>query len=522
MLLGAIMGRVVRLCSRLAIIVAALALLGACGDGSDAGSPDVGSGGAEAAGGGSGDAGSAGAEPSREAVAGGVRLGGRFEWCGDVQGAWDRHEDALGAALAAVAAYNEAVAALDGATDELDRAEAIARVDAVERRATAAIDAYHMAASPSTSAATEVTFGDEVRHLNDGSEGTRGVAYGRALEAFGSVASPQQAALLAELPDILAGSFFERESVDRLLALRLPEAVRASIGVYAPLVAHRHADVPSVGAVVYAGHALRRAIGASEYASEVARAAGYAADFAIYRHLLDAELQAVADFLAAVDAYTAEAAKHTETVKLAHRAATTAASAEIGTGDYTADGDVAEVAYRAAMETLTDAHDALKGTRAVVVETGETSRDAVSDETRAAIDATADEGAAAYQADREATRYVVRDAGEAVHDETLDAIEGVIDAAKAAADETLTKDAPEAAAEAVRVSRGDGLASAVAAIAVLNRFEMGHFADTDTDGHYRIRRPAFVDFLVDAVAVETLLRGDPWKALQQSLAASCQ
>ena len=445
-----------------------------------------------------------------------VRLGSRFEWCLDVQGTWDRHEEGLRAALARVAEYNEAAVVLSSTVDELDRAEAIERLDSLERRARDAIDAYNAVAWLDARASTEAALIDEVRQLNDGTEGTKGVAYARAFEAFQGVASPQEATLLSALPDILTISYSQQEHFERLLPLSLPVAVQASIGAYAPLVAHRHAEVPSTSAITHARRALRRAIGDSEYADEIVRAAGRLADIAVFVHLLSADTQAVADYLAAADTYSDEAAKYPETVGLAYEAAANAAAGEIG------DDDAADVAYDAAIGILESAYDTLKSAHAALVDAGDTLREALPEETRAAIDATADEGAAAVRAAQESARRFVGDVDEETHNRALGAVEASIDAAKTAADETLAEDAPEAAAEALRASRGAGLATTVAAEAVLIRFEMGHFAHIDADGYFRIRLDGFAKFLVDSVAVETLLSSNAWSAVQQSLAESCQ
>ena len=64
-----------------------------------------------------------------------MRLGDRFAWCLEVQIAWHNNLDALRGALAAVVDHNEAVVALNDATDELDRAEATELIVALEERA---------------------------------------------------------------------------------------------------------------------------------------------------------------------------------------------------------------------------------------------------------------------------------------------------------------------------------------------------------------------------------------------------
>ncbi len=125
------------------------------------------------------------------------------------------------------------------------------------------------------------------------------------------------------------------------------------------------------------------------------------------------------------------------------------------------------------------------------------------------VNAAYEEGAAAFEAVSETTKYAVDDAAEEVHNDAVLEVEAVIAEAAAAADEILAEEALAAAAEAVRVSRGEGLGAAVAAEALLNRFEMGDLR-------------ASRSFLVDSVAVETLPPSDAWAALQQSLTEACQ
>ena len=87
-----------------------------------------------------------------------------------------------------------------------------------------------------------------------------------------------------------------------------------------------------------------------------------------------------------------------------------------------------------------------------------------------------------------------------------------------AADEALAKDARDAAVEAARASRAEGLAAAVVADAVVNQFHSGRI-----EVHPMGLAPAtFVYFVVSAVVVESLIRSDAWAALQQSLTEACQ
>lgn len=103
-----------------------------------------------------------------------MQLGDRFAWCVDVQIAWNSNLDALRGALAAVVDHNEAVVALNDATDELDRAEAIEQIDELEERADDFIRAHYVRAS---------AFYAQIGELNAGAEGSQGVAYTQARES---------------------------------------------------------------------------------------------------------------------------------------------------------------------------------------------------------------------------------------------------------------------------------------------------------------------------------------------------
>ena len=122
-----------------------------------------------------------------------VRLGDRFEWCAQVQAAWDDHTVASAAEAAAAGAVSAAVAARTAATDELDRAEADdALKDAQEtyRDARANADAHaNTAIEPLLQSA----------NANEG-DGTRDIANRRAWDAFVSEASSAEVALM-QLPD---------------------------------------------------------------------------------------------------------------------------------------------------------------------------------------------------------------------------------------------------------------------------------------------------------------------------------
>ena len=63
-----------------------------------------------------------------------ARLGDRFEWCADIQRAWDRQAQAQAHVDAEIAAWRDAVEAYEAATDELDKAEAFNLRESVEMR----------------------------------------------------------------------------------------------------------------------------------------------------------------------------------------------------------------------------------------------------------------------------------------------------------------------------------------------------------------------------------------------------
>ena len=62
-----------------------------------------------------------------------VRLGDRFGWCADIQRTWDWLAEIQGQVDAVEAARLDAQAALEAATDDLDRAEALQALESAER-----------------------------------------------------------------------------------------------------------------------------------------------------------------------------------------------------------------------------------------------------------------------------------------------------------------------------------------------------------------------------------------------------
>ena len=155
-----------------------------------------------------------------------------MEWCADLQDARDSHDASLAEALRAVGAHNQALADARAATDELDRAAALEQLDALGDRADDAISRYHD--SDDGGAAALVW---ELWSLSGNGEGTKGVAYSRAWEAFVAVGEPQQQTLLAHFP-----AFFFGWS-DRQPAEDPPEAVAAAVAL---LGAHEGVERPTV------------------------------------------------------------------------------------------------------------------------------------------------------------------------------------------------------------------------------------------------------------------------------------
>jgi len=123
-------------------------------------------------------------EPSPEPV----RLGDRFEWCGEVQADFDEMVQEQEAVDAAEAALQDAQATLDAATDELDQVEARQIRDAAAER----LDRLENESGGSTSRAAlwlrDLGYG--------GSDESRPVAFERALTAYYEAANPDVAAML--------------------------------------------------------------------------------------------------------------------------------------------------------------------------------------------------------------------------------------------------------------------------------------------------------------------------------------
>ena len=174
-----------------------------------------------------------------------VHLGDRFAWCADVQSAWDTNNDALRAALAAAADYNAADEVFSASADELDQAAALEQMHALEQHARDIISRYVAYASSDTRPGLMSAFRSEIAQLNDGAEGTKGVAYERARDAFEAAASQQDAVVLSEFLAILRASPSDEQRYARLRALPMPPALEASFAITDAEAARNAAPIPT-------------------------------------------------------------------------------------------------------------------------------------------------------------------------------------------------------------------------------------------------------------------------------------
>ena len=424
---------------------------------------------------------------------GGVQLGERFAWCGDAEDAWRRNLDALGVALAAVVDHNEAVVALNDASDELDRAEAIEQLDELEERAEDLIGDYHRRAS---------ALYTQIGELNAGAEGSRGVAYTRAVEAFEAGASPQELALLREFEAIWR--LRDLDGVARLEGLALSPAVEAAIGFASVRAVRRAVELPSFDTVRNATRAVNLSIKNTDFQRQVIAAAVAHAEVSVYGHLMDTDLTTAAR------AYLEASADHSETITLAYQAAEAAAD--------DAAGEARSAAYDAAQVVFTEAVAALKSAEDAYMQAYEAAWDAAAEQTRAAVRDLRRTTKEARDGAWASARAGLDDARHAVTSQADQRVRAARDATEAAADEALATDARETAAEAARASRAEGLVAAVVAEAVVNQFDSGRIRVHTMD----LTPTTFAYFVVRAVAVESLIGSDAWAALQQSLAEACQ
>ena len=124
------------------------------------------------------------AQPEPEPVAAPVRLGTRFEWCVDIQRDWDWLAEIQGQTTAAEMVLRDAEEALEAATDELDRAEALQAFEAANRHLADLLpvleDAIRDEVVPVTRSPRSPADPDD----------TEGIAFERAREAFNAAADP--------------------------------------------------------------------------------------------------------------------------------------------------------------------------------------------------------------------------------------------------------------------------------------------------------------------------------------------
>ena len=125
-----------------------------------------------------------------------VQLGDRFEWCADVEAAWDGLDESVTAVRAAEAILRDAEDTYGSATDELDRAEAFPEVERARSIYRKAVDA----ADDSRSRATNGLARSYEMH-NEGREDALGVASSRAWLAFVDNADSRTLAAISDYED---------------------------------------------------------------------------------------------------------------------------------------------------------------------------------------------------------------------------------------------------------------------------------------------------------------------------------
>ena len=151
-----------------------------------------------------------------------VRLGDRFGWCADIQRTWDWLAEIQGQVDAVEAARLDAQAALEAATDELDRAEALQALESAEESYLDFVPAFR-------DAMDEVTRLLEPDWRSNSGE-TEAIAVERAREAFYAAAAPTLVDLMkvaqAGRPTRVELQQPEREPVDQTLP---PEELLAAL-----------------------------------------------------------------------------------------------------------------------------------------------------------------------------------------------------------------------------------------------------------------------------------------------------
>lgn len=459
-----------------------------------------------------------------------VRLGARFGWCTDVQGAWDSTADALSATIAVVAAYYEALLTADTATDDLDRAEAAERAAALEQLVDDALDRYTavIAAAtgqPRTAATGLLQMVEGVATADAG--GTQAVAYQRAREAHAAAASEADMTLLREFFGIQRYWKLEADERAAQLGLPLPAAVHATLKVRELLYPPRRTAAQEQNVAEWVGDAVVAMVAGTEYPEAVQEAVHFTTLVPSYAHLLSIDIGPAAD------AYAAEAAVYEtvigEAVDAALEAFAAAYDSATATGGsldedalWAARVQAGEAAGVAARAIFKDAVERLGDARVVAVAASDEAIAAVSAEDRDLINAemrfygggALNAGWAAYGA--------VRDAAGAASGALYEAQEAAAESARRAHLEALPRALPEAVTETAAAARAEGLASAVIADLMLYQLGAGMFDPGDMYSLPSFTPNGLWSFLTSAVAAETLIRSQAWRALQQSLADDCQ
>lgn len=459
-----------------------------------------------------------------------VRLGARFGWCTDVQGAWDSAANSLSATIGVVAAYYEALLAADNATDDLDRAEAAERAAALEQLVDDALDGYAavIAAAtgePRTAATDLLQVVEGVATASAG--GSQAVAYQRARDAYTAVASEADMTLLEEFFGIQHYWKLEVDERAGQLGLPLPAAVAATLKVRELLYPPRRTAAQEQNVAELVGNAVERMVSSTGYPEAVQEAVHFTTLVPKYAHLL------TIDIGPAADAYAAEAAVYetviAEAVDAALGAFATAYDSAAAAGDsldsdtaWGARGQASEAAEVAARAVFEDAVERLEVARVGAVAASDEALAAVSADDRNFIDGeiryysggALNAGWAAYGA--------VNDAAEAAGGSLYEAQEAAAESARQAHIEALPRALPEALTETAAAARAEDLTSAVIADLMLYLLEAGIFDPGDMYSLPSFTPNGLWPFLASAVPAETLIRSQAWRALQQSLADDCQ
>ena len=436
-------------------------------------------------------------QPAPETTAVWVPLGDRFEWCTDLQAAWERHSTALQAAVTAVTDFTQTAAAASGATDELDRAAALERLDAAEHNAGDVIRTYD-ATSSDYPQGQGVDFLAAMSEVGDSTriDGTKAVAYGRASDAFAAAASPEEVALLRHFGDIVF-----RRGTGEASGVPTPAAVAASIAVANAF------DTALVGAASVEPYDLfPGAIGILDALEATIRAPAETLSAAPRGTNLDSVPENT--FAGAIEDVGGFLGSANDTNEISERGLW-AVYSHLGNGD--------QAAAAAEADAVMGAFDALEAELAVMVASVDDDFASFTEVGYGYIrylEGDDYEQAAglvdAAVVEVNATRAGFDAAVEAALDDIAQARAAFLDAvddARAAA--AAPFDAVETTRRVAAAEGGPAWAAAAEAHAIRVQQEQG---------------PAYVfmDFLVETAAVESLMRSSGWPALQASLVESCQ